>query len=121
MLVRLGLMEERDYTTYLSLFRHMSNFMCRPSVIVYLDVSPERSMDRIRMRSRDVESGITLDYLQALYDEYESFIQDISRTVPVIRVDYDRFRSAEEMATVIEREYLDTVFLREVSWKPTTG
>jgi len=121
MLVRLGLMEERDYNTYLSLFRHMSNFMCRPNVIVYLDVSPERSMDRIRMRSRDVESGISLEYLQALYAEYESFITDISRTVPVIRVDYDRFHSAEEMAAVIEREYLNSDFLREVTWKPTLG
>jgi len=120
MLVKLGLMENRDYQTYLSLFRHMSNFMCRPNVIVYLDVSPERSMDRIRMRNRDVESGISLDYLKALYEEYESFIGDISRTVPVIRVDYDRFRSAEEMAGVIEREYLDSVFLRKVTWTPHT-
>ena len=46
---------------------------------------------------------------------------DISRTVPVIRIDYDRFRSAEEMAEVIEREYLDSSFVREVSWTPTTG
>lgn len=121
MLVKLGLMEERDYNTYVSLFRHMSNFMCRPSVIVYLDVTPERSMDRIRMRNRDVESGISLEYLQALYAEYESFIEDISRTVPVIRVDYDRFRSAEEMAEVIEREYLHSNFVREVTWKPTAG
>ena len=120
MLVRLGLMEDRDFQTYLSLFRHMSNFMCRPSVIIYLDVSPERSMDRIRMRNRDVESGISLDYLKALYLEYEAFIGDISRTVPVIRVDYDRFRSAEEMAGVIEREYLDSVFLRKVTWNPHT-
>lgn len=120
MLVKLGLMEDRDFQTYLSLFRHMSNFMCRPSVIIYLDVSPERSMDRIRMRDRDVESGISLDYLKALYQEYEAFIGDISRTVPVIRVDYDRFRSAEEMAAVIEREYLDSVFLRNVTWNPHT-
>lgn len=121
MLVNLGLMDERDFNTYLSLFRHMSNFMCRPSVIVYLDVSPERSMERIRKRNRDVESGISLEYLQALYREYESFIQDISRTVPVIRVDYDRFRSADEMAAVIEREYLHSAFLREVTWKPTVA
>ena len=57
MLVKLDLMEERDYETYLSLFRHMSNFMCRPSVIIYLDVKPERSMERINERNRDVESG----------------------------------------------------------------
>ena len=120
MLVGLGLMEERDYRTYQSLFEHMSNFMCRPNVIVYLDVSPERSMERIKMRSRGVESGITMEYLEALYQGYEDFIAEISRLTPVIRVDYDRFRSVEEMADVIQREYLDANFLREVtSFKAT--
>lgn len=121
MLVNIGLMEERDYRTYLSLFRHMSNFMCRPHMIVYLDVKPERSMERIKMRSRDVESGVSLEYLTALYDEYSRFIQDISKTIPVITVDYDRFRDVEEMATMIEREYLNANFLREVNWQPTRG
>jgi len=121
MLVDIGLMEERDYRTYVSLFRHMSNFMCRPNVIVYLDVKPERSMERVRMRNRDVETGITLEYLTALYQEYERFIQGIARTVPVIRVDYDRFRDAEEMAGVIEKAYLDASFLQNVKWDPTKG
>ena len=119
MLVNLGLMDERDYRTYVDLFRHMSNFMCRPNVIVYLDVTPEKSMERIKVRSRGVESGITLEYLTALYKEYESFIQNISKTVPVIRVDWDRFRDVEEMAEVIKRGYLHESFLREVSWDPT--
>ena len=121
MLCDLGLMEERDYRTYVQLFKHMSNFMCRPNLIVYLDVSPERSMERVQMRSRDVETGITLDYLRALHAEYERFLQDISRTVPVIRVDWDDFRDPEEMARVVEREYLNGSFLREVRWTPTSG
>jgi deoxyadenosine kinase len=112
MLVEIGLMEERDYRTYQALFAHMSNFMCRPNVIVYLDVSPERSLERIRGRSRDVESGISSEYLSALYRGYEEFITDISRTIPVIRIDYDRFGTAKEMADVIQREYLDHSFLR---------
>ena len=110
-----GLMDERDYRTYQQLFKHMSNFMCKPSVIVYLDVSPESSLDRIRSRSRGVESKIELSYLKALYQGYEDFISDISRTIPVIRVDYERFATAEEMADVIQREYLDHTFLREVT------
>ena len=121
MLVDIGLMEERDYSTYVNLFRNMSNFMCRPNVIIYLDVSPERSMERVRMRSRDVESGITLEYLTALSVEYNRFIESISRTVPVIRVDWDRFRDVEEMATVIESEYLHASFLRTAQWDPTRG
>ncbi|MED5373052.1 MAG: deoxynucleoside kinase [Myxococcota bacterium] len=119
MLVDADLMDERDYQTYLSLFRHMSNFMCRPNVIVYLDVSPERSLERVRMRNRGVESGITLEYLAGLHREYENFVQNISRTVPVIRVDWDQFRDTEEMAAVIEREYLTSSFLRQVTWQPT--
>lgn len=120
-LVGLDLMEERDYRNYVSLFRHMSNFMCRPSVIVYLDVRPERSFERIKTRSRDVETGITLEYLGALYEEYELFLRDISRSVPVIRVDWDQFRDVEEMAKVIEEEYLRGNFLRRVAWSPTRG
>ena len=114
-LVDQDLMEERDYRNYLQLFRYMSNFMCRPNLIVYLDVKPERSMERIESRSRDVESGITLEYLEALYAGYEEFIAAISKTIPVIRVDYDRFHSAEEMAQVIQREHLDHSFLRSVT------
>lgn len=115
MLADTGLMDPRDYATYQSLFQHMSNFMCKPNLIVYLDVKPEDSLERIKMRSRGVESGISLDYLKALYAGYEEFIGDISRVIPVIRVDYARFGTAEEMAALIEREYLDHSFLREAT------
>jgi deoxyadenosine/deoxycytidine kinase len=60
-----------------------------------------------------------LEYLTALHREYSNFIQDISRTIPVIRVDYDQFRDPEEMAEMIQREYLDANFLRQVGWRPT--
>jgi deoxyadenosine kinase len=114
-LARQGLMDERDYQTYIELFSNMSNFMCKPSVIVFLDVSPEASAERIRARSRDVEAKIELGYLSALYDGYQEFIANISKVIPVIRVDYERFATAEEMAEVIRREYLDVSFLRHVT------
>ncbi|MFT5682092.1 MAG: deoxyadenosine kinase [Myxococcota bacterium] len=117
-LVNLKLMDERDYRNYLDLFKHMSNFMCRPNIIVYLDLSPETSMKRIRQRSRDVESGIQMDYLRMLHAEYEAFIEDIARMVPVIRVNWEKYRDAEEMAGVIEREYLNGSFIRDAAWSP---
>ncbi len=120
-LLNLGLMDERDYRTYLSLFKHMSNFMCRPNIIVYLDIKPETSFNRIQMRSRDVESGISLEYLEMLYREYEVFIEEIGKTIPVIRVPWEEFRSAEDMAKLIEREYLDLSFIRSASWSPIRG
>ncbi len=113
MLVETGLLQERDYRTYVSLFRHMANFMCRPSAIIYLDVTPEKSLERIALRSRDVESGVTLEYLRALYAAYEEFVHDISKRVPTIRVSWEEFRDVEEMAEVIRREYMTASFLRE--------
>lgn len=113
-LVEQGLMDQRDYQTYLDLFRHMSNFMCRPNLIVYLDLKPETSLARVRERARDVETGITLEYLKGLRDSYEGFIQDISRSVPVIRVDWEQYQDAEAVATAIEQEYLHGSFLRDV-------
>lgn len=115
MLAESGLMDERDYRTYVQLFRYMSNFMCKPNVIVYLDVKPERSLERIKMRSRECESNVSLEFLQNLYRHYEIFINDISRVIPVISVDYDRFATAEEMAQVIQSEYLAHSFIRKVS------
>ena len=115
MLAESGLMDERDYRTYVQLFRYMSNFMCKPNVIVYLDVKPERSLERIKMRSRNCEANVSLDFPKNLHRHYESFIADISRVIPVISVDYDRFATAEEMAKVIQKEYLAHSFIRNVT------
>lgn len=112
MLAKSGLMEERDYRTYKQLFRYMSNFMCKPNVIVYLDVTPERSLERIKLRNRDVETNVSMEYLRNLYDEYQIFLKDISRVIPVISIDYDHFATVDEMAAVIQREYLDHSFMR---------
>ncbi len=120
MLAETNLMDARDYRTYQQLFRHMSNFMCKPNVIVYLDVSPKTSMERIKKRSRGVEADIQLSYLEALHQGYDRFAKDISRVIPVIHIDYERFATADEMAEVIKREYLDANFMREaVRFDPT--
>jgi deoxyadenosine kinase len=100
-----GNMEPREYETYRSLFSNMSNFMKKPNLIVHLDVSPEESLRRIEMRSRGCESGIPMEYLQRLHAAYNTFLTDISRIIPVIRVDYSKFRTADEMADMVIEEY----------------
>lgn len=52
--------------------------------------------------------------MQALYNAYEHFIADIARVIPVIKVDYSRFRTAEEMAKVIKAEYALIANVRHV-------
>jgi deoxyadenosine/deoxycytidine kinase len=119
-----GMMEERDYETYGALFNNMSNFMNKPNLIIYLDVSPEESLRRIKLREREMESSIPLEYLQRLKNAYDDFIQDISRVIPVISVNWSQFQSADDMAAMIQREYeklrtVRSVDLRSPSSSPT--
>lgn len=111
-----GMMEEREYETYRSLFSNMSNFMKKPNLIVHLDVTPEESKRRIELRKRECESSISLDYLSRLHDAYEEFMEDIARIIPVIRVNYEKFHTADEMADMIVREYGKMTSVRYVDF-----
>jgi len=105
MLCDSGYMEEREYKTYLELFQNMSNFMKKPNIIVHLDLTPEESLRRIQLRNRQCEQSISLEYLNALYKAYEDFVNEIAKIIPVIKVDYQRFHSANQMAKVVRHEY----------------
>lgn len=110
-----GLMDPRDYQTYVDLFGNLSNFMCRPNMIIYLDVKPETSLERIKERQRSCEAGVSLEYLERLYDNYEEFLAEISKLIPVLRVKWERFIRVDELADAITKEYRKGNFLREVT------
>ena len=111
-----GHIHSRDYETYLTLSRQMYRFMAAPDLIVYLDVSAEEALRRVRARERDCESGMSLDYLIALRDGYERFIRDIAKTVPVLRVDWSTYQDVDRVAQRIKEEYDAMSMVREVKW-----
>ena len=114
-----GNMEEREYKTYLNLFKSMSNFMKKNTLIIHLDCKPEESLERIKRRARGCETGITLEYLQKLYNGYEEFIKQISKVIPVLRINYSKFKSAEEMAEIIKKEYESMQNVRKIDYDET--
>lgn len=109
-----GFIDDRDYETYMDLFKNMSNFMKKNTLIVHLDVTPEQAMERIKDRARGCEVGISLDYLKKLYEGYEEFLSEIAHIIPVIRVKYDEFHTAEEMALMIKEEFSSMKNVRRV-------
>ena len=115
MLNEAGDLTDLDYRTYTRLFSQMSRFMSRPTALVYLDLSPEESLERIRLRARSVESGITLEYLQALHRNYEIFLTEVALTVPVIRVKYDKFYDVDAVARAIVEELRGIGNIRSVT------
>lgn len=101
-----GKISDLDFATYQSLFTNMANFMRRPTLIVFLDVSPAAAHERIQTRGRKCEETLPLAYLEKLHAAYERFVADIARTIPVLRIKYENFASVDAMATAV-REFYD--------------
>lgn len=91
-LYQLGHMSERDYYAYRRLFDLVVNSLPTPSLLLYLQVSVPTLLDRIRSRGRDIEAGITADYLALLDSFYEDWLADFDLcpvlTIPAERLDF---------------------------------
>lgn len=90
-----GMMDELDFQTYRHLYQNMSNYIHRPDLIVYLDVEPEEALRRVQLRSRECETTVTLEYLTSLKQGYEDWLQDIEPRIPVLRVDWNTYKTHE--------------------------
>jgi len=101
-LMQQNFMTKRNYETYQELFNNMSNFMRKPDLIVHLNVEPKVSLERIKKRNRGCETGVTLEYLTHLKREYDLFLKDISKIIPVIKIDWNEFQNSTEVATKIK-------------------
>jgi len=103
-----GLMDDRDWETYISHFGIMQGFLRYPDVIVYLRVEPLIAMGRIKARGRDAEKGMEIGYLERLAEGYEEFAREMERYTVVIPVDWNNYgdvdRVAEEIEARVDRE-----------------
>jgi deoxyadenosine/deoxycytidine kinase len=87
-----GFMDERDYATYRQLYLVLTQFLPPPDLVVYLRASTGTLNRRIASRGRDFERQITPEYLGALNQLYERWIEGFSLcpvlTIPVDDLDY---------------------------------
>lgn len=101
MLYKSGMMSEVQFNVYQKMFANMTRGLARPHLIIFLDVSPEIALQRIAMRGRECEKGITLEYLTSLKEGYEEWLTDVGNHVPVLRVDWSKFLSVQEVMEMI--------------------
>lgn len=69
----LGNLNERDYLAYRKLYELVVDGLPRPDLLIYLKAPVDVLMERIRRRARNMETGITAEYLTLLdsfYDEW---------------------------------------------------
>ena len=97
----LGNLSDRDYDTYMQLFRLMMSMVSPPDLLIYLRCSVPHLVAQIQKRGRDYEQSMNLEYLTGLNDRYEKWISGYRGRVLVIDADHLDFENRPEDFAVI--------------------
>lgn len=71
----MGNLTELDYQSYRRVFDLVMRSLPTPSLLIHLKAPVPVLMERIRRRGRDIESGITPEYLSLLESYYDDWIK----------------------------------------------
>lgn len=101
----MGNLDERDFTTYMELFKQMTNMVKYPDLMVYLRSSVPHLVKNIQKRGRDYEQSIQIEYLRQINQRYEEFIYEKYKgRVLVIEVDNIDFEhNTADFAAIIDK------------------
>ena len=75
----MGLLSQRDYQNYKSLFELMEGMVTGPDLMIYLRSSIPNLVDNIHKRGREFENSISIDYLSRLNERYEAWIHNYDK------------------------------------------
>ncbi|MAS86905.1 MAG: deoxyadenosine kinase [Micavibrio sp.] len=76
------------YEIVCKLFDYIENRFGHPDLLIYLQVSPETQLKRIRSRKRSFENGVDLQYLTNLKNELDQIVEENKeKGVNVVEID----------------------------------
>ena len=101
----MGLMTNRDFDNYSSLFNLMESLVEAPDLLIYLRSSIPNLVSQIHKRGRDYENSISIDYLSRLNERYEAWIHGYKKgRLLVIDVDdLDFVENKEDLSGIISK------------------
>jgi len=101
----MGNLAERDYSAYRNLFNLVINGLPPPDLLIYLKAPVNVLMDRIRRRARNMETGITADYLALLDSFYDEWLNafDLCPVLTIRTDDLDFVHQTGHLETVVQR------------------
>ncbi|WP_452222192.1 deoxynucleoside kinase [Lacinutrix salivirga] len=101
----MGLMTNRDFENYKSLFDLMESFVQGPDLLIYLRSSISNLVSQIHKRGRDYENSISIDYLSRLNERYEAWITGYDKgNLLIIDVDnLDFVANPEDLGGIINK------------------
>ena len=92
----MGNLSDRDYETYMDLFKLMMSLVKAPDLLIYLRSSVPHLVSQIQKRGREYEKSIELDSLEGLNNRYEQWISEYPGRVLVIDADGLDFQNRPE-------------------------
>jgi deoxyadenosine/deoxycytidine kinase len=101
----MGNLAERDYLSYRHLFNLVVESLPRPDLLIYLKAPVNVLMDRIRRRARNMETGISPDYLALLDSFYDEWLTafDLCPVLTIRTDDLDFVHQSMHLDTVVQR------------------
>ena len=101
----MGLLTNRDFHNYRSLFDLMESVVDAPGLMIYLRSSIPNLVSQIHKRGRDYENSISIDYLSRLNERYEAWIHDYNKgKLLIIDVDNINFvDNPEDLGEIINK------------------
>jgi deoxyadenosine/deoxycytidine kinase len=101
----MGLMTNRDFKNYSSLFSLMESTVQPPDLLIYLRSSIPNLVNQIHKRGREYENSISIDYLSRLNERYEAWIHKFQKgRLLIINVDdLDFVEKAVDLSKVITK------------------
>lgn len=96
---------EREYLAYRRVYDIVVEQLPVPDLLLYLDASVETLLDRIRGRGRDIESGITAEYLGLLDSYYQDWLVgfDLCPVLTIPADDLNFVNNERHIAIIIDR------------------
>ncbi len=99
----MGLMNQRDFQNYISLFELMENTVNPPQLLIYVRSSIQNLVSKIHKRGREYENSISIEYLSRLNERYEAWISTYDKgELLIIDVDdIDFVNNPEDLKNII--------------------
>ena len=85
-----GTMSQTDYETYRDLFYDMVQHLNKPDLMIFLDGSIDKVLERIDLRGREMEKTVDKEYWKALHNRYKEWMPNYKES-PVLHVNIDEF------------------------------
>ena len=101
----MGLMNQRDFNNYQSLFELMESMVQCPDMLIYLRSSIPNLVSKIHKRGREYENSISIEYLSRLNERYEAWVSTYQKgKLLIVDVDeIDFVENKEDLGQIIEK------------------